>query len=172
MTSRIPRLLYPLTLAVALVSAAQSVDAVTIGAHLHTFHIGSQNDVPPALRNTDRTPGLYIRADSGLTAGIVRNSLRRTSVYLGQTWSTDDGRWSLTVGAISGYQYRLVRGQRACFEGFTHFPTAPCEFSHGKTSAVLRPLIAPSVALPAIGGVTPRVVLLGKGINVSVEVPL
>lgn len=144
---------------------------VVLGAHLHTFHIG-RDDAPAGLRNADSTPGLYVRTESGLTAGIVRNSLRRTSVYLAQTWTTEDGRWSLTVGAITGYQYRTVRGQRACSEGFTHFPTAPCEYEHGKTNAALRPLIAPSVALPAIGGVTPRVALLGKGVSFAVEMPL
>ena len=144
---------------------------VVLGAHLHTIHIGREK-APAGLRNSDSTPGLYVRSDSGLTAGIARNSLRRTSVYVAQTWTTSDGRWSLTVGAITGYQYRTVRGQHACGEGQTHFPAAPCEFKHGKTNAVLRPLIAPSIALPAIGGISPRVVLLGKGVNVSLEMPL
>lgn len=147
--------------------------ALTIGAHLHTFHIG-RDSAPPSLRVNDSTPGLYLRTESGLTAGIARNSLRRTSVYLAQTWSTDDGRWSLSAGVITGYKNRKVYGQHVCAAGREHRPDldAPCSYRHGKTNAHLRPLIAPSVALSAIGGVTPRVVLLGKGINVSVEMPL
>lgn len=145
--------------------------ALVIGAHIYTVHFG-RDDAPVGYRNQDTTPGLYLRTESGLTAGIARNSLGRASVYLGQTWSTDDGRWSLTVGAITGYQYQTIRGQHVCRHGYTHTAAAPCEFKHGKTNAVLRPLVAPSFALPAIGGITPRIVLLGKGVNLSLEVPL
>lgn len=150
-----------------------TVASVVIGAHLHTFHFGGNGDLPPALRNTDRTPGLYLRTESGLTAGVARNSLRRTSVYLAQTWATDNERWSLTVGAITGYRYRWVTGQHVCRPGYTSAPENPCLYQHGKTRAHLRPLIAPSwawiEARPYLGGATPRVVLLGKGVNLAIE---
>jgi hypothetical protein len=49
------------------------------------------------------TQGLYVQAPSGWTGGVLRNSLGRTSVYLGRSWQSADGRWSLTAGGISGY---------------------------------------------------------------------
>lgn len=146
--------------------------AVVIGAHLYTPHFGGDGDTPESLRVRDNTPGLYIRTESGLTAGVVRNSLSRTSFYAGQTWTTDNGRWSLTIGAMTGYQYHNVYGQHACRTGYTSTADNPCMYRYGKTNAVLRPLIAPSVALPTIVGLTPRVSLLGKGVHFSLEAPL
>lgn len=167
------RAAYPVALAIGIMSAYCEARASTVGLHLHTFHLGGDGDLPPALRNTDHTPGLYVRSESGLTAGIARNSFRRTSVYLAQTWTTDDERFSVSVGAITGYRYKTVTGQRACPEGRTHAVNYYCEWNYGKTSAHLRPLLAPSwawiEARPYLGGATPRVVLLGKGVNVSIE---
>lgn len=167
------RAAYPVALAIGIMSACCQARATTIGLHLHTFHVGGDGGTPPSLRNTDHTPGLYVRTESGLTAGIARNSLRRTSVYLAQTWTTDDERWSLSLGAITGYRYRAVYGQHVCREGYLSVPEKPCRYDHGKTRAHLRPLIAPSwawiEARPYLGGATPRVVLLGKGVNLSIE---
>ncbi len=167
------RAAYPVALAIGIMSACCEARATTVGLHLHTFHVGSDGSMPPALRNTDSTPGLYVRTESGLTAGIARNSLRRTSVYLAQTWTTDDERWSLSLGAITGYRYRWVTGQHVCRPGYTSVPNNPCRYQHGKTNAHLRALIAPSwawvEARPYLGGATPRVVLLGKGVNLSVD---
>lgn len=53
-------------------------------------------------------PGLYLKRDDGLTAGVLRNSYGRTSVYAGWTLETADGRLALTVGAITGYPARSV----------------------------------------------------------------
>lgn len=167
------RAAYPVALAIGIISACCEARAMTAGLHIHTLHVGGHGNVPHGLRNTDNTPGLYVRTESGLTAGIARNSLRRTSVYLAQTWTTDDERWSLTLGAITGYRYQMVKGQKACPAGKTHGVDYDCAWNHGKTSAHLRPLIAPSwawvEARPYLGGATPRVVLLGKGINLSIE---
>lgn len=151
--------------------------SLVIGAHLHTFHVGREK-APAGLRNSDSTPGLYVRSDSGLTAGIARNSLRRTSLYLAQTWETESGRFAITAGAITGYRNRKVYGQHVCPAGHYHLPEigAPCSYRHGTTNAHLRPLIAPSwawiEARQYLGGATPRVVLLGKGISFAVEMPL
>ena len=147
--------------------------ALVIGVHIHTFHFDSQRDVPAAFRTTDSTPGLYVRTESGLTAGIARNSLRRTSFYLAKTWTTDDGRWSLTAGGITGYKYQRHLGQHACRDGYISAKHNPCWFNHGASKFAVRPLIAPSwawiEARPYLGGATPRVVLLGKGLSVAVE---
>ena len=147
--------------------------ALVIGFHVHTFHFDSQRDVPAAFRNTDSTPGLYIRTESGLTAGIARNSLRRTSFYLAKTWTTDDGRWGLTAGGITGYKYQRHTGQHACMKGLVHSEFSQCWYEHGASKFAIRPLIAPSwawiEARPYLGGATPRVVLLGKGVNLAIE---
>lgn len=147
---------------------ATAVASLVIGAHVYTAHAPGHDG--PALQ--DFNPGLYARTESGLTFGAVRNSLGRPSLYLAQTWETQDKRFALTVGAISGYQYRRIEGQRVCRAGYVHAEANPCYYMHGKTNAVLRPLIAPSIALPAIGGVTPRVSLLGKGVHFSIEAKL
>lgn len=147
--------------------------SVVIGAHLHTFHFGRE-DTHPALPLRDSTPGLYVRTEHGWTAGIVpRNSYGFASVYLAQTIETADGRFALTLGAITGYQIRKVYRDDVCRPGYVSTPSDPCWTKHGKTNAVLRPLIAPSIAFPEarpylLGG-TPRVVVLGKGVNLSIE---
>lgn len=147
--------------------------SLVIGAHLHTVHVDSDKDLPVALRTTDHTPGLYLRTENGWTAGIARNSLGRASVYLAQTIETADGRFALTVGAITSYQYRNVYGQQACRKGYQSVPGNECVWRHGATNAVLRPLVAPSWAIheaaPYLGGAVPRLVLLGKGLNISIE---
>lgn len=85
-------------LAVAAATACTPAPAADLGIHLGTYHTrhGVYNDV---------NPGLYVRADSGLTAGVYLNSLRRTSVYAGWTVSTQAGpaELSLTLGGIAGY---------------------------------------------------------------------
>lgn len=53
-------------------------------------------------------PGLYVKRDDGLTAGLLRNSYGRASVYAGWTLETADGRLAVTVGAITGYPARDV----------------------------------------------------------------
>lgn len=175
MQHRTARLLYPLTLAVALVGASQSVKADTVGLHLYSPHFDAEKDVPAHLRSSDFTPGVYWRGDSGLTVGLVRNSLKRWAVYGGHTFETDDGRWALTLGAITSYKYRRHYGQAVCRKGYHHTKADPCWFDHGTTNAHLRVLIAPSFAWheakPYIGA-TPRIALLGKAVSFSLEVTL
>jgi hypothetical protein len=78
--------------------APAHAEGLTIGAHLGSWH--SQ----PGFNNAN--PGLFVRAKSGLTAGVYRNSIRRTSTYVGYTasWAiTPRVDASVTVGAITGY---------------------------------------------------------------------
>lgn len=49
------------------------------------------------------TPGLYLRAPSGATLGLLRNSQGRSSAYAAHTWQSVDRRWALTAGLVSGY---------------------------------------------------------------------
>ncbi len=87
--------------ALAALLAAPVAQAITIGAHLHTTHLGPHGG---ALR--DSTPGLYLRTDAGLTLGHYLNSYGRQSTYAGWTWQTADRRFALTAGVVTGYSAR------------------------------------------------------------------
>lgn len=93
------------------ISASARAEPCLVGTHLASLH------AKPGYEWA--TYGVYVRSCSGLTAGVLRNSEGRSSVYLGQTWSTSDGRWSITAGGITGYR-----------------------------SARVSPLLVPSLALP------------------------
>jgi len=66
-----------------------------IGIDLGTLH-----DHPQGLCNLN--PGIYWITDSGLTAGLVRNSECRLGAWGGYTKTA--GAFSLTVGAVTGYR--------------------------------------------------------------------
>ena len=123
----------------------------------------------PAHELHDSTPGLYVLAH-GWTAGVLRNSYRRTSVYAGKVWRA--GPLDFTVGAITGYQYRHVSGRSACpydqqGDEYSHLH-ARCWSEVGTTRAVLRPLVAASYAVP-LPTLQPRLTLLRKGLHLSIE---
>lgn len=73
-----------------------STAAIIVGLHLATAHAGGVG-----LESV--TPGVYARMPNGITAGAYRNSHGLGSAYLGMTWSTADGRWSITAGGVTGY---------------------------------------------------------------------
>ena len=52
------------------------------------------------------TPGLYARSDSGITAGILRNSEGSWGAHVSQTWRVQPlgVPLDLTAGAITGYR--------------------------------------------------------------------
>lgn len=102
-----------------------SADAWTLGLHLLSAH------VQPGYEAA--TVGVYAQAPGGLTVGALRNSERRLSFYAGRTWQTDDGRWALTAGGITGYR-----------------------------SARLAPLLVPSVRLQLGAGAAARISLIPK----------
>lgn len=84
--------------AAALACACASAD--TVGLHLGSYHPG-RPDLNPI------NPGAYVRTDKGWTAGAYVNSIKRISAYAGRTFSK--GRFSVTVGAITGYEGPLVQ---------------------------------------------------------------
>lgn len=73
-------------------------DATTVGIHAVSLH-GSR-----AYETV--TPGLYVRTDSGVTLGVLRNSHGRMGTYVAQTWERRG--WALTVGGITGYERAAV----------------------------------------------------------------
>ncbi len=84
-----------LTIALALAASARA-EPERVGLHMLSAH---QHAGYEAF-----TVGAYGVWSGGLTAGALRNSERRLSLYLGQTWETSDRQWSLTVGGITGYR--------------------------------------------------------------------
>lgn len=83
--------------AIAILAAFSAhAEPLRVGLHLASVHTS------PGFNNSN--PGIYVRAANGFTAGVLRNSYRRTSAYAGWTWETK-GRVTaaLTVGAITGY---------------------------------------------------------------------
>jgi hypothetical protein len=87
-------------------------DVAVVGAHLISLHSSPTyvsahdnfHDIDYRTRYEWVTPGAYVRMANGATAGAYRNSLGKASVYVGWTWQTDDERFALTVGAVSGYR--------------------------------------------------------------------
>lgn len=77
---------------------------VVLGLHLATAHFGA----PANLDLQSATPGVYLRSAAGLTVGAYVNSYGRGSAYAGWTFSTADGRWSITAGAVTGYPRAAV----------------------------------------------------------------
>jgi hypothetical protein len=129
MTTRTLLTALAMLLAIALFQCAQ---AATVGLHLYSLH------VPAKDLDNNRNAGLYMRTDGGLTVGMYRNTLRRLSPYVGQTY--DLGPVDLTLGLIGGY--KLKDGQ-------------------GWSRNYLAPLVALSVASPvSIMGATPRITLV------------
>lgn len=86
------------TLAAAAFLMAPGARADTIGLHIGSHHM-------PAKTYNNSNPGLYYRTDDNWTAGIYRNSLRRTSVYAGYTWKF--GALDVTTAAVTGYFHKV-----------------------------------------------------------------
>lgn len=89
-----------LALALACSGAGAELLPETVGAHVASWHVHE------GFNNVN--PGLYARWDSGLTMGAYWNSERAMSAYAGWTFSFQEDRYALTVGAVSGYQRAAV----------------------------------------------------------------
>jgi hypothetical protein len=114
-------------------------EGLVVGLHLASHHF------PDDEGYNNVNVGAYARFDNGLTIGGYRNSIRRNSFYAGYTQALP-GPFSVTVGAISGYKLKQGKGHKV---GST---------SEGHTRGALGLLLAPSIALPSIMGVTPRII--------------
>ena len=116
--------------------------ALVLGLHLATAHLGAAQGLQAA------TPGIYLRTEAGLTAGVYRNSNGRTSSYAGWTWETEGRGLALTLGAVTGY-----------------------------AAAPVMPLVVPSARLPLAAGLALRLAYVPKppragsaaGLHLSVE---
>lgn len=135
------------------------LQGVVLGVHLLSAHFpneGNPNNV---------NPGIYVRTDAGWTAGVLRNTLRRTAVYGGFTFTTEavseDLPLSLTVGAISGYK-KQRNVPRPCSESpnFNNGYYTDCTYSVGSAKTYLIPMLVPSAAVRLGGDVSARLSLL------------
>ncbi|MEO8807067.1 MAG: hypothetical protein ABI433_13385 [Burkholderiaceae bacterium] len=118
-----------------------------MGLHLASVH------VPANERLNNTNPGIYLRHEAGWTAGVYYNSLKRTSVYGGYTFTTraisPKLPLSLTVGAITGYQRR--KETFACKHGEDRGRTGSrCSRTVGFSSGPVTAMAAPSVAFPTL----------------------
>lgn len=90
-------------LVLCLAAMHYAAQACTVGAHIGSWHDR------PGFNNTN--PGLYVRLDNGVTAGVYRNSLSKPSVYLGRSFETPLADWvsvAVTVGVVSGYNNPIL----------------------------------------------------------------
>ena len=128
-------------LALACLLAIGDVSAATVGIDIGSVHI------PAHANQNNFNPGLYALFDNGVGLGTYRNTIRRESVWLAYRVETGPVTW--LAGVISGYQRREV--PIACAPGYSG-----CTRITGNSRGFLMPFLSPSVALPPVAGVTPR----------------
>ena len=127
------------------------IAGLTIGLHMASVHV-------PALDTQNNTnPGLYAMTESGWVVGAYRNTLSRTSVYGGHVFT--HGPFSLTVGVVSGYQERTEVVDCAAIG---RPDMQQCWHRVGFSRGALTLLASPSVRLPQVFGVTPRISYIPK----------
>lgn len=93
--------IFRLWAATALLAGPACAD--TLGLHLVSAHD------KPGFNDTNL--GLYAQSDAGWTYGLVYNSERRPSAYLGMTWDRSVAPalgLALTVGGITGYHLAIT----------------------------------------------------------------
>lgn len=79
------------------------MSTLLLGLHLATAHLDAGEK-----HLNDYNPGVYVSTADGMTVGTYRNSDRRRSNYVGRTFSSSSGNWGLTIGAVTGYQHRVL----------------------------------------------------------------
>lgn len=70
-----------------------------IGLHLGSIHDQS------GMNNFN--PGAYVIAENGVTAGFFENSVKNTSIYVGQTFKPF-GTLRITAGIVTGYRNEIA----------------------------------------------------------------
>ena len=144
------------TVAIALLLAT-AAHAQTFGLHLASVHIPARPD------QNNFNPGFYLKTEDGLTVGVYHNTLRRPSIYFGMT--AESGPFALTLGVTTGYQRR--RRGVACQD--INRVGKGCWYDTGSARGALQPFLSPSVRLPQVAGITPRISFMpGFGVSSSV----
>lgn len=144
----------------------EALQIATIGLHLVSAH------VPGHDGQNNHNFGAYVVTESGLTAGFYENTIKRTSLYVGQTF--DVGPLDVGVGVVSGYQRKcdrvvVVTGRQTTVErrddGSTVTSSGPTfgekDRCVGASRGALAPMATISYAAPVTFlGLTPRAWLL------------
>ncbi len=73
--------------------------ATTFGLHLRSVHVPAKAE----NETNNANYGLYVRTESGLVVGAYRNTHRRNSLYVGQSFNLY-GPFDAVLGGITGYQ--------------------------------------------------------------------
>lgn len=121
---------------------------LTIGLHIASVHY-------PSDEMHDFNPGIYVVTPGGWAAGTYYNSVHRMSVYGGHVWTW--GPVSLTGGLIYGYE----RKPAVCVTVMTASgPAQDCGQPGSGTRWPVAPFLSPSVALPSVLGIVPRISLM------------
>jgi hypothetical protein len=111
---------------------------VTLPAHAQTvgLHIGSHHF--PQTGQNNANPGIYVMTEDLWTAGIYKNSGRKTTVYAGKGYHLGP----IDIGAALATGYKRECNENGCW-GFSRW--------------AITPVVTLSYAAPAILGVSPRV---------------
>lgn len=113
---------------------------VTLGLHLMSRHVPAEEGL------NEINPGIYAKAENGLTLGIYKNSLRKKTLYFGETF--EQGGFGLTVGLMHAerpacdYQGRRFIEHNPSWRGFG---IISYRFSFVRLS-----LLPPSGQIPAV----------------------
>lgn len=138
----------------------------TFGVHVASAHLPNRDD------QNNQNVGLYIR-HSGVQAGFYRNTINRTTAYLGYVHSF--GPVDLMGAMASGYKKKCSRyttdvvGQRSPVYERTATSATVSEECTGFASDTLVPLVTLSYKAPEVLGLTPRISFIpsiGKHSNV------
>ena len=126
--------------------ALELLSGFVLGLHMTSAHI------PMKEGYENFNPGIYARFASGVTVGTYANTLGKQTFYAG--WTVERGPLALTIGFACGYQRTKTMGTCA-HSGFQLFQ-ATCQYDGRGTKAYLTPMLAPSVQLPEVRSVIPR----------------
>jgi len=160
------RLALPAVLAVATACLAFGAPAraqllpapAVIGLHLRSVHHDDGKAPDGSYGWNNNNIGAYARWSNGLTVGAFRNSLYRTSAYVGWTVTDSADRFGLTLAAMSGYD-RLT-------DGAGDYQAVRCDKANGCRTVSLKRVILP-VLVPSVRvGITDRL-----GVRISAMVP-
>jgi hypothetical protein len=128
---------------------APAAQAATLGVHTFSLHAPAR-----PYQNNDNF-GVYVR-HNGWMLGSFRNTLNRQSTYLG--YVVPLGPFEVLFAGVTGYQRRIeTKHQAVCDDGSTPSPGQPCLYELGFSRHRIAPVIAPSITLPSLLRVTPRI---------------
>lgn len=124
----------------ALLACAAVQAQTVVGLHLESHHFPNS----PEYNNANL--GAYVHLQNGFSAGFYRNTYRKESYYIGETFHV--GFVDVALGVVSGYQHT------------------------GNGNALLLPMFVPSVGLGTYWGLTPRLFVMPTGSTTVVHLGL